>query len=133
MELKFKISKGTESVECYADFDPENEGLYFYQNNQVIHNIEDLNISKEFMEDLKTWDVHQWLFDAIPWGISTRTGVSFQFDYKHFMETLVNENLFKKWRTLENVHGGDIPVLEKGIVTSKDIVDEFNRILKEAD
>lgn len=131
MELKFRISKGNESVIAFANFDEENENFYYVQDDIVTEDPNVLNVSEEFKLELGVWDVPQWLCDSIPYGITTRTGIKFEFDYLYFQNVLQSENLWRVWKTLLNVYGEGTELLEKGLITPKLILKEYNEVMEE--
>ena len=131
MELKFRISKGNESVIAFANFDEEDEYFYFVQRDKKIEDINELEVSEEFKLELRVWDVPQWLCDSIPYGISTRTRIKFEFDYLYFQNAVQSENLWREWKTLLNAYGEGTELLEKGLITPKLILKEYNEVMEE--
>ena len=132
MELKFRISKDNESVIAFADFDEENENFYYVQDDIVTEDVNVLNVSEEFKLELGVWDVHQWLCDSIPYGLSTRTGIKFEFDCQHFIKALKDENLYPEWKKIRNIYGSNVELLEKGLITPKLILGEYNKLMEES-
>ena len=132
MELKFTIKKGKESVECYADFDEESENFYYVKEDVVTEDPNVLNVSEDFKLELGVWDVHQWLCDSIPYGLSTRTGIKFEFDCQHFIDSLKTENLYPEWKKIRNIYGSNVELLEKGLITPKLILGEYNKLMEES-
>ena len=132
MELKFTIKKGKESVECYANFDEESENFYYVQDDIVTEDPNVLNVSEEFKLELGIWDVPQWLCDSIPYGLSTRTGIKFEFDCQHFIDSLKTENLYPEWKKIRNIYGSNVELLEKGLITPKLILREYNKLMEES-
>jgi hypothetical protein len=131
MELKFTISKDSESLDAFADFDKNNENFYYVQEDVVTEDPNVLNISEEFKLELGVWDVAQWCCDSIPYGLTTRTGIKFEFDYLYFQNAVQSENLWREWRTLLNTYGDGTELLEKGLITPKLILKEYNKLMEE--
>ena len=130
MELKFKISKGDETVELYVDFDSEDESYYFYQNDKAYTNVEDLSLSEDFKTELNVWDTRQWACDSVPYDLSTRTGVRFSFDFRYFLESVKNAGLYGKWMKMENFCGSSTKLLEKGLISEESIIKAYNKLME---
>jgi hypothetical protein len=136
IEIKTRIRKGRESLDAWTDFEeeellfPKEEIVYEDYRGNITNKIDDLHISDVFKEALKNTDVHQCMFNAIPFA-SEYHNMTFVFSMETFLQSLEHNNLIGEWEKLKAVYGSSIELLEKGLVTPELIMKEYEEVCEE--